>query len=95
MAMGLRRAFDVLDMEPEVQDRAGAVPFGAFSEAIRFEDVAFAYGDRAVLDGVSFTARSGTVTAIVGPTGAGKTTLLNLLLRLYDPDKGSITCRRP
>ena len=90
MAMGLRRAFDVLDMEPEVQDRAGAVPFGAFSRAIRFEDVAFAYGDRAVLDGVSFTARSGTVTAIVGPTGAGKTTLLNLLLRLYDPDKGSI-----
>lgn len=90
MAMGLRRAFDILDMEPEVQDRAGAGPFGAFSREIRFEDVAFAYGDRAVLDGVSFAARPGTVTAIVGPTGAGKTTLLNLLLRLYDPDRGSI-----
>ena len=91
MAMGLRRAFDVLDMEPEVRDRAGAVPFGAFRREIRFENVAFAYGeDRRVLNGVSFAARPGTVTAIVGPTGAGKTTVLNLLLRLYDPDEGSI-----
>ena len=91
MAMGLRRAFDILDMAPEVRERAGAVRFGAFSREIRFENVAFAYeDDRPVLDGVSFTARSGTVTAIVGPTGAGKTTLLNLLLRLYDPDDGSI-----
>ena len=91
MAMGLRRAFDILDMAPEVRDRAGAVRFGAFSREIRFENVAFAYeDDRPVLDGVSFTARPGTVTAIVGPTGAGKTTLLNLLLRLYDPDDGSI-----
>lgn len=91
MAMGLRRAFDILDMDPEVQDRAGAIPFGVFSKEIRFEDVTFAYGeDRPVLNGVSFTARPGRVTAIVGPTGAGKTTLLNLLLRLYDPDEGSI-----
>ena len=91
MAMGLRRAFDILDMAPEVRERAGAVRFGAFSREIRFENVAFAYeDDRPVLDGVSFTARPGTVTAIVGPTGAGKTTLLNLLLRLYDPDDGSI-----
>ena len=91
MAMGLRRAFDVLDMEPEVQDRVGAVPFDGFSREIRFQNVAFAYGDdRSVLNGVSFAARPGTVTAIVGPTGAGKTTLLNLLLRLYDPDEGSI-----
>ena len=91
MAMGLRRAFDILDMAPEVRERAGAVRFGAFSREIRFENVAFAYeDDRPVLDGVSFTARPGTVTAVVGPTGAGKTTLLNLLLRLYDPDDGSI-----
>ena len=106
MAMGLRRAFEILDMESEVQDRAGALALdgvagGAFSRGARggtprtkevyFENVTFAYGeDRPVLDGVSFTARPGTVTAIVGPTGAGKTTLMNLLLRLYDPDEGSI-----
>ena len=91
VAMGLRRAFDILDMESEVQDRPGATPLGEFSREVRFENVTFAYGeDRPVLDGVSFAARPGTVTAIVGPTGAGKTTLMNLLLRLYDPDEGSI-----
>ena len=106
MAMGLRRAFDILDMESEVRDRPGAIPLDEFSgrafsrgarggtprmKEVRFENVTFAYGqDRPVLDGVSFAARPGTVTAIVGPTGAGKTTLMNLLLRLYDPDEGSI-----
>lgn len=91
MAMGLRRAFEILDMESEVQDRAGAIRLDGCSGEVRFEDVTFAYGeDRPVLDGVSFAARPGTVTAIVGPTGAGKTTLMNLLLRLYDPDDGSI-----
>ena len=91
MAMGLRRAFEILDMESEVQDRPGVRPLEGFSQEVYFENVTFAYGeDRPVLDGVSFTARPGTVTAIVGPTGAGKTTLMNLLLRLYDPDEGSI-----
>ncbi len=98
MAMGLRRAFEILDMESEIRDRAGALPLDGLGGGgtprmgeVRFEDVTFAYGeDRPVLEGVSFTARPGTVTAIVGPTGAGKTTLMNLLLRLYDPDGGSI-----
>ncbi len=91
MAMGLRRAFEILDMESDVRDRAGALPLDGFSGEVGFEDVTFAYGeDRPVLEGVSFAARPGTVTAIVGPTGAGKTTLMNLLLRLYDPDDGSV-----
>ena len=91
MAMGLRRAFEILDMEAEVKDRPGAIPFDGFAEEVRFDNVTFAYEeDRPVLDGVSFTAQPGTVTAIVGPTGAGKTTLMNLLLRLYDPDDGWI-----
>jgi ABC-type multidrug transport system fused ATPase/permease subunit len=91
MAMGLRRVFDILDMESEVQDRPGAIPLDEFSREVRFENVTFAYEeDRPVLDGVSFAVRPGTVTAIIGPTGSGKTTLMNLLLRLYDPDEGSI-----
>ena len=89
--MGLRRAFEILDMESEVQDRPGAIALDGLSREVRFEHVTFAYGeDRPVLAGVSFAARPGTVTAIVGPTGGGKTTLMNLLLRLYDPDQGSI-----
>ena len=44
-----------------------------------------------MLDRVSFTAKPGTITAIIGPTGSGKSTLMTLLLRLYDPDGGAIT----
>jgi len=91
VAMGLKRVFDILDMEPEVSDREDATPFQGFKREIRFEDVAFAYSaDRPVLDGIDLTAVPGTMTAIVGPTGAGKSTLMNLLLRLFDPDRGAI-----
>ncbi len=92
LAMGLKRVFDILDLEPEVSDRADAIPFQGFSREIRFSEVVFAYSpDRPVLNGSSLTASPGTITAIVGPTGAGKSTLVNLLLRLYDPDAGTIT----
>ncbi len=91
-AMGLKRVFDILDMEPEVTDRQDAIPFQGFDREVRFENVAFAYSsDRPVLDSISLTAVPGTITAIVGPTGSGKSTLMNLLLRLFDPDRGAIS----
>ncbi|PWE33881.1 ABC transporter ATP-binding protein [Maritimibacter sp. 55A14] len=58
---------------------------------IRLVDVHFAYGDAPVLDGVSFTAKAGQVTALVGASGAGKSTVFNLLTRLGDPQEGRIT----
>lgn len=58
---------------------------------IEVSDLSFAYGDHAVLNGVSFTAKQGEVTAFVGPSGSGKTTMIRLLSRLYDYDKGSVT----
>jgi len=92
VAMGLKRVFDILDMELEVSDREDAIPFQGFEREVRFENVAFAYSeDRPVLDDVTMTATPGSITAIVGPTGAGKSTLMNLLLRLFDPDRGVIT----
>lgn len=92
MAMGLQRVFDILDIEPDVKDEVGAVPFEVLRKEIRFDHVSFAYqADRPVLTDVSFTAVPGTVTAIVGPTGSGKSTVMGLLLRLYDPTGGSIS----
>jgi len=58
---------------------------------VEFEGVSFGYkSDRPVLRDVSFEAREGSVTALVGPTGAGKTTIVNLLARFYDTGAGSI-----
>ena len=92
MAMGLRRVFDILDIEPDIEDKPNAVPLESFERQIRFEDVAFHYEPgRPVLDSVSFEADPGSITAIVGPTGSGKSTLMGLLLRLYDPTRGTIS----
>ena len=92
MAMGLRRVFDILDIEPDVADRPDAVPMTRFEREIRFDNVRFAYEPgRPVLDNVSFSAEPGSITAIIGPTGSGKSTLMTLLLRLYDTEAGTIT----
>ena len=88
------RIFALLDTVPEVQDAPGAVslPAGNPAMAIRFEDVAFKYGEGPfVLDGVTTTFRPGQTTALVGPSGAGKTTLVNLVGRFYDPVAGRVT----
>jgi len=91
MAMGLNRAYYLLDLKPDVVEVEGAVPIPAPVAEVRYEGVSFAYDAGVpVLADVNLTARAGTTTAIVGATGAGKSTLMSLLLRLYDPDAGSI-----
>jgi ABC-type multidrug transport system fused ATPase/permease subunit len=91
MAVGLDRAFQFLDMPPDVVESADAVPAPSLREAVVYRDVHFSYEDaRPVLAGVDLTMRPGTITAIVGPTGAGKSTLVSLLLRLFDPDRGHV-----
>ena len=92
MAMGLDRSFDILDIEPDVKNAPDAAPMGLFRREIRFDNVDFAYEpDRPVLRGVSFGVEPGSITAIVGPTGSGKSTLVSLLLRLFDPDSGTVS----
>ncbi len=91
IAVGLDRVFELLDLEPEVQDAPDALPMAPLRDRIAFKDASFSYrADRPALIGASFEARVGAITALVGPTGSGKSTLLALLLRLYDPDSGSI-----
>ncbi|MDO5718914.1 MAG: ABC transporter ATP-binding protein [Tissierellia bacterium] len=57
---------------------------------IKVEDIHFGYDDEPVINGVSFRAKQGEVTALVGHSGCGKTTLVNLMLRFYDVDEGRI-----
>ena len=89
--IALERAFYLLDIEPDVVDRADPAPFPAPIERVAWHGVAFSYdADRPVLAGVDLEATRGTTTAIVGATGAGKSTLMALLLRLYDPTHGQV-----
>ena len=68
----------------------GAETFTPDGHDIVFEDVVFAYDDSEVISGVSFTAKEGQVTALVGASGSGKSTCARLAARLYDIDGGSI-----
>ena len=89
------RISELLDEKPAIVSAADAVGFVAAPKgAVKFEDVTFRYPartDREVLRHVSFTAKPGTVTAIVGPSGAGKTTLFQVLQRFHDPQSGRIS----
>jgi len=92
------RIFRVLDLPPPSGAPGAAVPAGIRLQGeVEFSDVWFSYekrddgaAGRYALRGVSFTARPGETVAIVGATGAGKSTLVNLLLRFYEPERGSI-----
>ena len=93
VAGSVGRVREVLDAEPDVEDRPDArwVKRRNVRGHVSFWDVSFSYdGKRPVLDGVSFQARPGQTVAIVGPSGAGKTTLVSLMSRFFDPDEGQV-----
>ncbi|NKB52944.1 MAG: ATP-binding cassette domain-containing protein [Rhizobiaceae bacterium] len=84
--------FDLLEVDPEIEDVADAPPLNIVDGAIRFDNVDFRYDpDRPILNGVSFDVPAGKTVAIVGPSGAGKSTISRLLFRFYDIQSGSIT----
>jgi ATP-binding cassette subfamily B protein len=90
------RIQDVLDVEPAIRDpRVPVIPAsrdGGGRGLVEFRDVEFRYpgAQAAILANISFTARPGKTTAIVGSTGSGKSTLIGLIPRLNDVTGGSI-----
>lgn len=91
LVAGLKRAFFLLDLEPEVVDVESPQAFPEKLKEVRIENIEFGYQpDRMILKGASLSAKTGTVTAIVGATGSGKSTLMSMLLRLYNPDAGAV-----
>jgi ATP-binding cassette, subfamily B, bacterial len=85
------RIFALIDEEPGVVERPGALPISRASGRIAFRDASFAYAkDRPVLQDVSFDIAPGSRVLIRGASGTGKTTLISLLTRFYDPTAGRI-----
>ena len=87
-----QRSFEVVDIEPSIEDRADADTLRLTEGGIRFDNVTFAYApDRPVLRGLDLDVPPGKRVALVGPSGAGKTTIFNLMMRLYEPTSGTIS----
>jgi ATP-binding cassette, subfamily B, bacterial MsbA len=84
------RIIEVLDTPVEVDDLPGAVPLPAFEDSIEFRDVSFAYGEKPVLQNVSFSIPKGKTIALVGPSGVGKSTIADLIPRFYDVSSGQV-----
>jgi ABC-type multidrug transport system fused ATPase/permease subunit len=86
-----QRIFEILDTQPDIQDRPGARVLEHPKGEVRFEDVSFGYEPgKPVLEGISLHARPGQVIGIVGETGSGKSSLVNLIPRFYDVTHGRV-----
>lgn len=99
MAMMLPRAIicaerinEVLRHEPSLRAPVNPVVPESNTGEVEFQNVSFTYpgAEEPVLNGISFTAKPGQTTAIIGSTGSGKTTLLNLIPRLYGATRGQV-----
>ena len=87
------RIQEIIDTEVTIQDAKEAQNLEAPNGVVKYDNVAFAYpgADENVLENISFEAKPGQTTAIIGSTGCGKSTLVQLLPRFYDVTEGSIT----
>ena len=86
------RINEVLDLEPDVVDATAPRPAVTRRGLVEFRDVTFQYpgAEEPALTGVTFSARPGEITAIIGGTGSGKSTLAGLIPRFYDVNQGQV-----
>ncbi|MDQ2987101.1 MAG: ABC transporter ATP-binding protein/permease [Armatimonadota bacterium] len=86
------RVLEILDSTSEISDMPDAIPAAEIAGNVSFENVTFAYGtDGPVLQNITFFVPQGGSLALVGESGVGKSTLAALLMRLIDPNVGSVT----
>ncbi|MGF9911357.1 ABC transporter ATP-binding protein [Paenibacillus ehimensis] len=86
------RIREVLDMVPTLNDPEQAKDGGTLKGYVEFQEVSFSYpgAEKPAIEGITFTAGPGEVTAIIGGTGAGKSTLISLIPRFYDAAEGRV-----
>ncbi|MEO1015690.1 MAG: ABC transporter ATP-binding protein/permease [Pseudomonadota bacterium] len=91
-AVDIEKLYDLLDQEPRIVDRPGALALERPKGEITFEHVSFTHeGREEGLADISFTAPAGAFIGVAGPSGAGKSTILRLLFRFHDPAAGRVT----
>ena len=89
--VSLSRVFELLDTPVEVTERPQAVAFETVAGDVEFDNVTLEHDrESVVLDSVSFRVPAGSICAVVGPSGVGKSTIADLMLRLYDPQSGTV-----
>jgi len=89
---GIKRIFEVLEEEPEIQSPPDARELPTLSGRVEFRDVCFRYqGEKTVaLEDINLQVEPNQVIALIGPTGSGKTSLVNLIPRFYDVSEGVV-----
>jgi ATP-binding cassette subfamily C protein len=84
----IRNTIEAAHQAEEPLAQRGVSP--SFQHSIRLQDVAFAYGDKALLQQLSMDIPRGSLTALIGPSGSGKTTIIDLIIGLLQPQSGAV-----
>ena len=90
---GFERFMEMIEIQPETQDKESAIELGTVQGNVEFQDVGFKYNDRHayVLKNISLKVKAGDTIALVGSSGVGKTTLCSLIPRFYEVSEGKVT----
>ncbi|KAF0184337.1 MAG: ABC transporter-like protein [Hyphomonadaceae bacterium] len=87
---GLNRFYAILDEEPAIKDKTGAIALDKSVGNVEFKNVGFDYEGQMALSKISFVAKNGQTIALVGASGSGKSTIINLVPRLFDVGTGEV-----
>ncbi|MBZ7926784.1 ABC transporter ATP-binding protein/permease [Ensifer adhaerens] len=89
---GFKRFLELMETEPDIEDRPGAADVAGLKGDITYRGVSFGYSaEKPIIQNIDLAIHAGETIAFVGPSGAGKTTICSLLPRFYEVSEGSIT----